>query len=359
MADYPANEIVDMIMILGECGGVFVEAAALYAERFPNRRHPTNVTIRDLTARARNGRLHRQRRRHEYGADDVRVLVILALIHGNPHISSKQIERESGIPKQTVLFILKKLRYHAYHITLTQALTPLDFVARVQFCNWALQRIQQDPAFFNYVMFSDEATFKNTGELNRHNCHYWSDANPHWHRAIDHQHRWSVMVWCGILNGYLIGPYFFEGNVTGAKYLELLRDHLPVLLENVIFETRLRMIIQQDGAPPHFENNVRGYLNTHYPNRWIGRAGPNDLVLRPWPARSPDLTSPDFYLWGYLRDVVYRQEPTTRADMIDRIRRACEAIPRNVLLSTVPHFQRRLNFCIQENGGQFEQLLNG
>ena len=23
---------------------------------------------------------------------------------------------------------------------------------------------------------------------------------------VDHQNRWSLMVWCGIVNGYLIGP---------------------------------------------------------------------------------------------------------------------------------------------------------
>jgi len=63
--------------------------------------------------------------------------------------------------------------------------------------------------------FSDEATFKNNGELNRHNCHYWLDTNPHWHRQVDNQHRWSINVWCGIINGYFIGPYFFEENVNG------------------------------------------------------------------------------------------------------------------------------------------------
>src|SRR5580765_6633237 len=107
MAHYSPNEIVDMIMILGECQGVYVAAAALYAERFPNRRHPSNVTIRDLTNRVRNGRLHRECRHVEYGEHDVRVITVLAMIHLNPHISSRQIQRESGISKSTVLRILK------------------------------------------------------------------------------------------------------------------------------------------------------------------------------------------------------------------------------------------------------------
>jgi len=40
--------------------------------------------------------------------------------------------------------------------------------------------IRNDPAFFYYVMFCDEAIFENSGQLNRHNCHYWADNNPRW-----------------------------------------------------------------------------------------------------------------------------------------------------------------------------------
>ena len=31
---------------------------------------------------------------------------------------------------------------------------------------------------------------------------------------------------------------------------------------------------QQDGAPPHYLGEVREYLNTRFPGRWIGRAAP-------------------------------------------------------------------------------------
>jgi len=59
-------------------------------------------------------------------------------------------------------------------------------------------------------------------------------------------------LWCGIVNGYLIGPYVFERNVDRDSYLELLRDRLPELLEDVDLETRQRMWLQQDGAALHF-----------------------------------------------------------------------------------------------------------
>jgi len=192
MGDFTSNEIVDMILILGECRGVYVDAATLYTQRFPGRRHPCNVTIRNLTTRA--GQMTRQRRHHEYDEKNVRVLTILASVHLDPHISSRRLEVSTEISKSTILRILKARKYHAYHITLTQALLPADFDRRFEFCRWALQQIDRDPNFFRFVMFSDEATFKNTSELNRHNCHYWADTNPHWHRANDNQHRWSLNV---------------------------------------------------------------------------------------------------------------------------------------------------------------------
>jgi len=92
--------------------------------------------------------------------------------------------------------------------------------------------------------------------------------------------------------------------------------------------------------------------NIRYNERWIGRGGPVN-----WPPNSPDITSPDFYLWGYLKNVVFQQRPTTEADMMDRIRRACAAICRETLLRTVQHFERRVNLCLQVNGGNFEHLL--
>lgn len=66
------------------------------------------------------------------------------------------------------------------------------------------------------------------------------------------------------------------------------------------------------------------------------------------------MTSPDFYLWGYLKDVVYEHAPTTREDMMHRT--ACENIPRAVLHRTVEQFQQRIELCIQQNGGVFEYL---
>lgn len=359
MVDYTRSEIVDIILILGECRGNYRAAARLYQNRYPNRNHhPNHTVIARIIRRERHGpRRSRQRRRTiTIDVNDPRVLVVLAMVDVNPQVSTRDIQVQSGIPRETVRRILQVHRFHPYHITLTQQLMPNDFQRRLQFCQWARERLQANPNFFNYVMFSDEATFHNTGQLNRHNSHYWSAENPHWVRGVDHQNRWSLTTWCGILNGILIGPYFFETHVNAENYLNFLINELPNLLADVDLVTRQQMFFQHDGAPGHKAVVVQQFLNQRFPGRWIG-IGRGEYDHVEWCPRSPDLTSPDFFLWGFLKNSVYAEVPTTRDNMMHRIRQVCANIPQHVLLATVRNFERRIQLCIDKNGGIFENLI--
>ena len=57
----------------------------------------------------------------------------------------------------------------------------------------------------------------------------------------------------------------------------------------------------QDGAPAHRLLQVRDRLNEVFGNDRVIGLGHNVE----WPARSPDLTPCDFFMWGYLKDKVY------------------------------------------------------
>ena len=65
-----------------------------------------------------------------------------------------------------------------------------------------------------------------------------------------------------------------------------------------------RVIFQQDGATPHRRADVREWIKAQFPHRTIGLGLDVD-----WPARSPDLSTCDFFLWGYVKDLVYVQRP--------------------------------------------------
>ena len=63
MANYTPTEVVDILITFGECGRNYRLTARTYAERFPNRRHPTDQQIINIERRSRNNPLHRERRR--------------------------------------------------------------------------------------------------------------------------------------------------------------------------------------------------------------------------------------------------------------------------------------------------------
>lgn len=117
MADYPPNEIVDMIHTLDETENNYSAAERQYAERYPNRRHPCKKTIRKLTEKAQQGSLKRIRQKS--GPNELNSLAVLGAAILNPHISTRQIERQHGISKSTSNRILKINRFHPYHIHLT------------------------------------------------------------------------------------------------------------------------------------------------------------------------------------------------------------------------------------------------
>ncbi|GBM94541.1 hypothetical protein AVEN_193025-1 [Araneus ventricosus] len=75
---------------------------------------------------------------------------------------------------------------------------------------------------------------------------------------------------------------------------------LPELLQDVPIAIRNRMWFQHDGAPSRFSIAMRIDLNATFGARWIGRGRPV-----PWPPRSSDVSSLDYFLWEHLKSLVY------------------------------------------------------
>ena len=103
------------------------------------------------------------------------------------------------------------------------------------------------------------------------------------------------------------------------------------------------LIWKQDGVPPHFLHNVRDWLNDIVLQRWIGRAGPNDMNYSRWPPRSSHLTPCDFFLWGCVKDSVYLPPlPVDLPHLRKRIVTAVESITPDMLNNVWKEFNSRL-----------------
>jgi hypothetical protein len=113
----------------------------------------------------------------------------------------------------------------------------------------------------------------------------------------------------------MFGPFFFYGSVTGRAYHDMLSEWLVPQLQQAGFKDTVAL--QLGGAPPHFASHVRDYLNETFPGRWIGRGSEASPTPFAWPPRSPDLTTPDNTLWGFIKERVskmrYRTTEVLRA----------------------------------------------
>ncbi|GFX79069.1 retrovirus-related Pol polyprotein from transposon 412 [Trichonephila clavipes] len=73
---------------------------------------------------------------------------------------------------------------------------------------------------------------------------------------------------------------------------------------------------QQDGATCHTARATIDLLKDTFGDRLISRFGPVN-----WPPRSCDLTTLDYFLWGYVKSLVYADKPQTLDHLVDNIHR--------------------------------------
>ncbi|GFU72935.1 uncharacterized protein TNCV_4636691 [Trichonephila clavipes] len=74
--------------------------------------------------------------------------------------------------------------------------------------------------------------------------------------------------------------------------------------------------LQQDGGTCHTARATIDLLKDTLGDRLISRFGPVN-----WPPRSCDLTPLDYFLWGYVKSLVYADKPQTLDHLEENIRR--------------------------------------
>lgn len=358
MIEYTNEEYCDMVYFYGMARGNAPDARRLYCEQFPNRQHPNFKTFTAVYERLRRTGTFKSDKKDTGRDRSIRSVEleddILQQIEETPTTSTRVIAQNFGCSKSTAWRILHDEKLHPFKLQKVQALNPQDFPHRVECSRWFLTKDIEEPGFLENVLFTDEASFTREGIFNHRTSHVWGAVNPHDVVVRSYQERFSVNVWAGIIGNHLIGPYILPNRLNCPVYLTFLRDILPTLLEPVPLHVRNVMWFQHDGAPAHFGNNVQDHLNNTFGDRWIGRGGPVA-----WPARSPDLTPLDFYLWGHMKSLVYSTEVESEMDLVARIVAAAAVIQEDVQVFEAVRrsMDQRFRLCNRNEGQHFENLL--
>ena len=166
-----------------------------------------------------------------------------------------------------------------------------------------------------------------------------------------------ITVWCAICEQGIFGPVFIDQNVNGERYKQLLLERF------IPFAQGLNAVdlywFMQDGALPHRTNNVFQVLDEHFTGRVIGLGYPyKHGGGMDWPPYSPDLNPCDFFLWGYLKDRVYRGNPQTIDALKEAITSEIQAIEPSTLQNVIQGFESRLHAVIELDGAHIEPYLH-
>ena len=136
----------------------------------------------------------------------------------------------------------------------------------------------------------------------------------------------KLNVWVATCQYRYIGPFFHKDqqgaivNVDGARYLEMLENFFIPELFNFYTHHDLdpsQFWFMQDVARCHITRNPQvNVIDFQFGAQTIG-----EKLGEHRPARSPDLTPCEFFLWGYLKEEVYKQGPQPNLAVLETAKR--------------------------------------
>ncbi|GFV50976.1 DUF4817 domain-containing protein [Trichonephila clavipes] len=174
-----------------------------------------------------------------------------------------------------------------------------------------------------YVGECDEAHFWLNGYVSKQNCRIWSEANPQVYVETP-LHSEKLTVWCALWAGGIIGPYFFKSD-----------------------EGHNELWFQQEGATCHTARATIDLLKD-----LISRFGPVN-----WPPRSCDLTPLDYFLWGYVKSLVYADKLQTLDHLGDNIRRVIADIRPQMSEKAIENWTSRLDYIRASRGSPIPDII--
>ncbi|GFW91012.1 hypothetical protein TNCV_1758861 [Trichonephila clavipes] len=181
-----------------------------------------------------------------------------------------------------------------------------------------------------------------------------SEANPQVYVETP-LHPEKLTVWCALWAGGIIGPYFFKNDeghnvtVNGDRYRAMITNFfIPELNNHDVQE----LWFQQDGATCHTARATIDLVKDTFGDRLISRFGPVN-----WPPRSCDLTPLDYFLWGYVKSLVYADKPQTLDHLEDNIRRVIADIRPQMLEKVIENWTSRLDYIRASRGSHMPEII--
>lgn len=350
---YPFDVILDLFVIHGMCQKIIARTVREFNLKYPYLPPITHGKFMRIKNNfVTYGRLERPTTRVRPIRDNEQAqITILGYFRAFPRNSIRAAEMEIGFSYATIQRVLKDHRMHPYSFIRLQKLYPNDFLRRISFTEDLVLKMQEKDDFLKDIIWTDEAKFCQRGVYNLKNRHFWASDNPHKVYQVEHQIQFKLNVFCLVMDNLCVFHIYNE-SLNGEKYLEILQTVVEPFLDNLPVARMVEAWYQMDGAPAHNTNAVYTKLSTMFGDHWWGNRGP---FL--WPARSPDLTPLDFYVWGRLKEIVYATPVVDIDDLRQRIIDGFNSLNPFEIRSATQSVSSRILKCLNENGEHIEHLL--
>lgn len=346
MANYSVEQRVFMVKKYFSTKS-FKQTTEMFVERFGNQRKPSKSCIFELvnlfqTTGSVTPKKHQRKRTV---LTPTKVDEISQLMQASPSISLRQLKSKTNVSQSSCYTVVRKmLKLRPYKISTVHKLLDVDPDARINYCRWMMQAITNGTINLDLTFFSDEAWFSLDGYLNSQNNRFWSLNNPH--VFIESPlHSKKVGVICFMSRRRIIGPIFFRETLNSDRFIQLFNEFVTYLTE----EEKNFGYLQMDGATCHTSKRTRATVAEIFNDR---------IIIKPrWPARSPDLTPLDFYLWGNLKEKVYKDTP----ESLDCLEHNITQSIRNIVVEEIElvfkNMMKRLQMCLDCDGHHFQHFM--
>ncbi|CAH0560385.1 unnamed protein product [Brassicogethes aeneus] len=111
-----------------------------------------------------------------------------------------------------------------------------------------------------------------------------------------------------------------------------------ILRKDLFLKPYKVQLVQELKPADHYVRQTTDLLQTKFPDRVISR----NFALN-WPPRSCDLTPLDYFLWGYVKDQVYADNPLTIEALKANIERAIREIEPQLCQNVITNFNKRID----------------
>jgi len=259
-------------------------------------------------------------------------------------VSTRKLANDMNISRRSIQRILREdLGCKPYKKIKQPKLTNLQKNKRVKFANWVLNNYSKDDT--KKWLFTDEKFFDLDGIYNSQNDRVWAtsreeaDSKGGFRQKTKHPEK--VMVWLDACAEGFTTPVILENGTMDAEVY--INEVLPIALECGDKMLGSDWTYQQDGAKPHTH---------HLTQEWCTKHFPDFIPQKRWPPNSPDLCPLDYSLWNELAQCMNWDRITTKATLIEEIKRSVTKVDKKKILNSILDFTIRLRE-IKRNGGNY------